>query len=92
MADVEWYDLPLMEEEVLILREGSTIVFNFHSRIFNKVAAPHLKFLSPISIEEKGDRVILKLRAEEGEELRAWLLLNLGKGFFLTELEGLELS
>lgn len=80
-----------MEEEVLVIREGSAIIFNFHSCIFNKVAARHLKSLSPISVEEKGDRVILKLRAEEGEELRAWLLLNLGKGFFLTELESLEL-
>lgn len=85
-------EYPLMEEEVLIVREGWRIVFDFHKSVFARVAARYLESLNPISVKERGERIILELEAEKGEELRAWLLLNLGKGFFITELESFELK
>jgi len=88
---VRWQDYPLMEEEVLIVREGGKILFDFHKTVFARVAARYLESLSPITVRERGERIVLELEAEKGEELRAWLLLNLGKGFFITELESLEL-
>lgn len=81
----------MMEEEVLIVREGGRILFDFHKAVFARVAARHLDSLNPITVRERGERIVLELEAEKGEELRAWLLLNLGKGFFITELESLEL-
>jgi len=88
---VRWQDYPLMEEEVLIVREGGKILFDFHKTVFARVAARYLESLNPITVRERGERIVLELEAEKGEELRAWLLLNLGKGFFITELESLEL-
>lgn len=88
---MEWREADLMEEEVLIVRESGVMTFNFHKTIFNRIVRKHLGSLRPISIEVRGERVVLKLCQEEGEELRAWLLLNLDKGFFITELETLEL-
>lgn len=81
----------MMEEEVLIVREGGRILFDFHKTVFARVAARYLDSLNPITVRERGERIVLELEAEKGEELRAWLLLNLGKGFFITELESLEL-
>lgn len=80
-----------MEEEVLVVREGGTMTFNFHKSVFARVVGRHLRSLRPLSMETRGERVVLRLSQEEGEELRAWLLLNLNKGFFITELECLEL-
>lgn len=91
MLIVEWRDTDLMEEEVLVVREKGVMIFNFHRSVFAKVVGKHLRNLKPVSIEVRGERVVLKLSQEEGEELRAWLLLNLNKGFFITELECLEL-
>lgn len=88
---MRWQDYPLMEEEVLIVREGGKILFDFHKTVFARVAARYLESLNPITVRERGERIVLELEAEKGEELRAWLLLNLGKGFFITELESLEL-
>ena len=88
---MRWQDYPLMEEEVLIVREGGRILFDFHKTVFARVAARYLDSLNPITVRERGERIVLELEAEKGEELRAWLLLNLGKGFFITELESLEL-
>jgi len=89
---VRWQELPLMEEEVLIVRDCGRMLFDFHKSIFEKVVARYIGALEPVSIEERGDRVVVELDAEKGEELRAWLLLNLGKGFFITELESLDLT
>jgi len=89
---VKWQELPLMEEEVLIVRDGVRMLFDFHKKIFEKVVAREISALKPISVEERGDRVVVELDIEKGEELRAWLLLNLGKGFFITELESLDLA
>jgi len=89
---VKWQELPLMEEEVLIVREGWRMLFDFHKSVFERVVAQHLGALEPASVKERGERVVVELDAERGEELRAWLLLNLGKGFFITELESLELT
>lgn len=88
---MRWQDYPLMEEEVLIVRKGGRILFDFHKTVFARVAARYLESLNPITVRERGERIVLELEAEKGEELRAWLLLNLGKGFFITELESLEL-
>ncbi|MEM1522134.1 MAG: hypothetical protein QXU69_03865 [Thermofilaceae archaeon] len=91
MLVVEWRDADLMEEEVLVVRERGSITFNFHRMVFARVVGKHLRNLKPLLMEIRGERVVLKLNQEEGEELRAWLLLNLNKGFFITELECLEL-
>lgn len=89
---MKWQELPLMEEEVLIVREGWRMLFDFHKSVFERVVARHLGALEPASVKERGERVVVELDAERGEEFRAWLLLNLGKGFFITELESLELT
>lgn len=91
MLGVELWSTDLMEEEVLVVREGSVWAFNFHRAVFAKLVRKHLRRLKPLAIEERGDRILLKLEQEKGEELRAWLILNSDKGFFLTELECLEL-
>lgn len=81
-----------MEEEVVVAREGDVMLFDFHWRVFNKLAPRFLRALRPISLRRRGERVVIELGREEGEELRAWLLINTGKGFYITELESLEYS
>ncbi len=86
---MEWRD-GLMEEEVLIVRESGRWTFDFHRSVFARVVGRNIRNLHPISMSSRGERVVVTLSEEEGEELRAWLLLNLHKGFFITELECLE--
>ena len=88
---MEWRNSSLMEEEVLIIREGSVWTFNFHKSVFLRVVGKHLGKLHPLSVDSQGERVVLRLNPDEGEELRAWLFLNLNKGFFITELECLDI-
>jgi len=89
---VEWWnEEELMEEEVLIVREGSTWTFNLPREVFARLVSRHVEKLSPLAVSFRGNRVLLKLERERAEELRVWLLLNLNKGFFVTELECLDL-
>lgn len=80
-----------MEEEILVLRERGFLIFNMHRNFYEKAVKKVIGALSPLLVEGRGDRVIVKFRSEEGEEFRAWLLLNLDKGFYITELDSLEL-
>ena len=86
------HKIPLMEEEVLVVREKSVIIFDVHKRLYNELLKGVLSKLKPLAVREEGERVVVELRDDEGEELRAWLLLNLDKGFFITELESLDLA
>lgn len=81
-----------MEEEVLIVREGGRVLFDFPKAVFARLVARRISSLNPISVREREGRVLLEVDRERGEELRAWLLLNLDKGFFITELESMELK
>lgn len=80
-----------MEEEILVLRERGFLIFNMHRNFYEKTVKRVIGALNPLLIEGRGDRVLVKFSSEEGEEFRAWLLLNLDKGFYLTELDSLEL-
>ncbi|RLF04343.1 MAG: hypothetical protein DRK00_06915, partial [Thermoprotei archaeon] len=63
-----------MEEEVLVVREGALMSFNFHRSLYERLVKPLLSMLHPQCVEERGERVILKLEGERGEEFKAWLL------------------
>lgn len=84
-------EFPLMEEEILVLRERGFLLFNMHRSFYEKMVKRVIGTLNPLLVEEKGDRIVVKFGSEEGEEFRAWLLLNLNKGFYITELDSLEL-
>lgn len=85
-------DVPLMEEEVLVVKEGAVMSFNFHRSLYERLVKPLLSILQPRCVEERGERVVLRLEGERGEEFKAWLLINLDKGFYITELESIELK
>ena len=85
-------DSALMEEEILVMRQGRNIVFNFHKGLFASLIQPLINLLEPCVTRREGDRVILILEGEKAEELKAWLMLHLEQGFYITELEDLELQ
>ena len=81
-----------MEEEVLVVKQGCEISFNFHESLYERLIEPLVGMLDPLEVERIGDRVLVKLTESRGEELKAWLLINLDKGFYITELESVELK
>ena len=86
----------VFEDEVLVIRSGEEIVFNFPRDFYERYLKRMEHMISPLRKEEVedptgGSRVVVSLRGDSAQELAIWLALNMPDDYFLTEIEEVDL-
>lgn len=82
-----------MEEEILIVQQKKSYIFNFPVEFYDKHLHNKIHLLKPRKVVKAysnsgGQRVIILLDGEKALELRAWLILSLDEdNYFITEVE-----